>query len=104
MLIPTTIAIITTTIGTKNHSSHCRVSQVSSPLRDLGSAASMLSCVAMSTPKQQIETLLHKLPENCSLEDIQYHLYVLDKVRRGVEDAKQHGTFSQDDVEKRLSQ
>ena len=67
MLIPTTIAIITTTIGTKNHSSHCRVSQVSPPLRDLGSAASMLSCVEMSTPKQQVETLLRKLPETARL-------------------------------------
>jgi hypothetical protein len=59
---------------------------------------------SMSTAKQQVESLLHKLPENCSLEDIQYHLYVLDKVRHGLEDAKQQGTLSQDDVEKRLSQ
>lgn len=58
----------------------------------------------MSTPKQQVESLLHKLPENCSLEDIQYHLYVLDKVRHSLEEAKQQGTISQDDVEKRLSQ
>lgn len=59
---------------------------------------------AMFTAKQQVESLLHKLPENCSLEDIQYHLYVLDKVRHGLEDARQQGTLSQDDVEKRLSQ
>jgi hypothetical protein len=58
----------------------------------------------MSSAKQQVESLLNKLPETCSLEDIQYHLYVLDKVRHGIEDAKQHGTISQDDVEKRLSQ
>jgi hypothetical protein len=42
--------------------------------------------------------------ENCSLEDIQYHRHVLDKVRHGLEDAKEQGTLSQDDVEKRLSQ
>ena len=60
--------------------------------------------LVMSTAKQQVESLLHKLPENCSLEDIQYHLYVLDKVRHGLEDAKEQGTLSQDDVEKRLSQ
>jgi hypothetical protein len=59
---------------------------------------------AMSTAKEQVESLLHKLPENCSLEDIQYHLYVLDKVRHGLEEAEQQGTISQDDVEKRLSQ
>ncbi len=56
----------------------------------------------MPTPKQQVESLLHKLSENCSLEDIQYHLYVLDKVRLGLEDAKEQGTLSQDDAEKRL--
>ena len=59
--------------------------------------------LAMSTAKQQVESLLHKLPNNCSLEDIQYHLYVLDKVRHGLEDARQHGTVSQEEAEKHLS-
>jgi hypothetical protein len=57
----------------------------------------------MTSAKQQVESLLHKLPENCSLEDIQYHLYVLDKVRHGLEDARQQGTVGQKEVEKRLS-
>ena len=52
---------------------------------------------------EQVESLLDKLPENCSLEDIQYHLYVLDKVRQGLDDARQHGTVSQEEAEKRLS-
>jgi hypothetical protein len=57
----------------------------------------------MGSAKQQVELLLHKLPENCSLEDIQYHLYVLDKVRRGLEDTRLHGAISQEEAEKRLS-
>jgi len=56
------------------------------------------------TPKQQVASLLNKLPENCSLEDIQYHLYVLDKVRSGIEDARQQGVVVEEEVEKRLSQ
>lgn len=56
----------------------------------------------MSDAKQQVESLLRKLPENCSLEDIQYHLYVLDKVRRGLDDAHQQGALSQEEAEKRL--
>jgi hypothetical protein len=56
------------------------------------------------TGKQQVESLLHKLPDNCSVEDIQYHLYVLDKVRRGLEDARASGALSQEEAEKRLSQ
>jgi len=57
----------------------------------------------MSTAKQDVEHLLNKLPDNASVEDIQYHLYVLDKVRRGLEDARTNGTLSQEEVETRLS-
>lgn len=56
----------------------------------------------MSCAKQDAEALLNKLPDNCSIEDIQYHLYVLDKVRRGLEDAHANGTLSQEEVEARL--
>jgi len=48
--------------------------------------------------------MLRRRPEDCSLEDIQYHLYVLDKVKRGLDDAHQQGAISQEDAEKRLSQ
>lgn len=56
----------------------------------------------MSNAKQQVESLLQNLPENCSLEDIQYHLYVLEKVRRGLDEA-QRGTLTQADAEQQLS-
>jgi len=57
----------------------------------------------MSTAKQDVELLLKRLPNDCSVEDLQYHLYVLDKVRRGLEDARANGTLSQEEVEARLS-
>lgn len=57
----------------------------------------------MSTAKHDVEQLLNKLPDDCSVEDIQYHLYVLDKVRRGLEDARLNGTIPQEEVETRLS-
>jgi hypothetical protein len=59
---------------------------------------------SMSNAKQEVEQLLNKLPDDCSVEDIQCHLYVLDKVRRGLEDARLNGTLSQQEVEIRLSQ
>ena len=58
----------------------------------------------MSTAKQAVEQLLNKLPDDCTLEDVQYHLYVLDKVRRGLEDARTNGTMTQQEAESRLSQ
>ena len=54
------------------------------------------------TGKQQVESLLHKLPDNCSLEDIQYHLYVVEKVQRGLEAARTSGTLSHQEAEQRL--
>jgi hypothetical protein len=55
------------------------------------------------TAKQEVQSLLEKLPDNCSLEDIQYHLYVLEKVRGGLEDARRQGAVSQEQAESRLS-
>lgn len=57
--------------------------------------------VIMSTAKQDVESLLSKLPDDCSLEDIQYHLYVIEKVRNGLESADTQDTVSQEEVERR---
>lgn len=58
--------------------------------------------VSMGTAKAEVESLLHKLPDDCSLEDIQYHLYVIEKVRRGLERADSEGTLRQEEAEERL--
>ena len=57
----------------------------------------------MSTAKAEVQALLTRLPDDCSLEDIQYHLYVIEKVRNGLESADTHGTVSQAEVEQRLA-
>lgn len=56
----------------------------------------------MSTAKEEVESLLARLPEDCSLEDIQYHLYVMEKVHQGLETADTQGSLSQEEVEQRL--
>ena len=56
----------------------------------------------MATAKQEVECLLNKLPDDCSLEDIQYHLYVIEKVRFGLDAADTQGTVVQDGAEGRL--
>ena len=55
----------------------------------------------MSTAKNEVESLLKKLPDDCTLEDIQYHLYVVEKVHRGIERAEKEGEISQQDAEKK---
>lgn len=56
----------------------------------------------MSTAKNEVQQLLNTLPDDCSLEDIQYHLYVIEKVRNALEIADTQGTLSQEEVEQRL--
>ncbi|WP_163557273.1 hypothetical protein [Halomonas sp. NO4] len=57
----------------------------------------------MSTAKQDVRQMLDWLPEDCSLEDIQYHLYVAEKVQRGSRRAETEGTLSQTQVERKLA-
>ena len=40
----------------------------------------------MATAKQVARDLLDSLPDDCSLEDISYHLYVWAKVEEGLRD------------------
>ena len=57
----------------------------------------------MSTAKEEVKALLDKLPDDCSLEDVQYHLYVVEKIHRGIERAEREAVLSQDDVERKFS-
>lgn len=56
----------------------------------------------MNTVKDEVRGLLDKLPENCSLEDVQYHLYVIEKVKHGLQIAEKQGTLTQEEAEVRL--
>ena len=57
----------------------------------------------MKTAKEEVKTLLARLPDDCTIEDVQYHLYVVEKVQRGIERAESKGTISHEEAKKRLS-
>ncbi len=57
----------------------------------------------MNTAKSEVESLLRRLPDDCTLEDVQYHLYVVEKIRRGIELADTRGTLTQEEIERRLN-
>ena len=57
----------------------------------------------MSTAKDEVRKLLEQLPENSSFEDIQYHIYVREKIERGLNEIKQGHVLSQEEVERRMS-
>jgi len=55
----------------------------------------------MST-KQAVLDLLEKLPADCTLDDIQYHLYVLQTVERGRQEIAEGKKLSHEDVKRDL--
>jgi predicted transcriptional regulator len=57
----------------------------------------------MNAVKQEVTRLLNNLPEECTFEDIQYHLYVMQKIENGLKDEKKGNVYSQEEMEKRLS-
>lgn len=56
-----------------------------------------------STPvKEEITSLLERLPGDATIEDVQYHLYVIDKVHKGLESIERDGGLTHEQVEKKL--
>ena len=53
----------------------------------------------MNTAKETVQNMLKNLPDDCTIEDMQYHLYVLEKIKRGLDDVEQGRTYSQEEVE-----
>ena len=56
----------------------------------------------MRTAKREVSRLLTRLPDNCSLEDIQYHLYVLQKIEKGLKDVEEGRVYTQEEVDKKM--
>ena len=56
----------------------------------------------MGNPKDEVSSLLEKLPDDASYEDIQYHLFVLEKVQRGLARADTEGVVQHDEARARL--
>ena len=42
----------------------------------------------MPATKQRVRDLLERLPDDCSLDDVVYYLYVMQKVEAGLADAE----------------
>lgn len=56
----------------------------------------------MTTPKVEVALMLEALPDDSGFEDIQYHLYVLEKVKRGLQRVETDGVISHENVKARL--
>lgn len=59
----------------------------------------------MSPPaiaKQEVAQLLRQLPDDATLQDIQYHVYVLEKIQRGRSDIEAGRSYTTEQARERL--
>lgn len=56
----------------------------------------------MQATKDRVRELLDKLPDDCSLEDVLYHLYVIQKVEAGLADVDAGSLIPQEQVAEEL--
>jgi len=57
----------------------------------------------MRTAKQEVKKLLDQIPDAASYEEIQYHIYVRQKIERALKDVAEGRTVSQEEVERRMA-
>ncbi len=57
----------------------------------------------MNTAKEQVRKMLDQLPDDASFEDIQYHIYVREKIEHGLKDIQEGRVLTQEEVEERMS-
>lgn len=57
----------------------------------------------VKTAKQEVIDLLENRPDDASLDDIQYHIYVRQKIENGLEAAARGDVISQEDAERRMA-
>ena len=56
----------------------------------------------MQTIKQEVINAISSLPDNASIEDIMYHLYVIDKIKNGLSSIEKGETLSLDELKKEI--
>lgn len=57
----------------------------------------------MALAKKAVFELLEKLPNDVSYEDIQYHIYVRQKIERGLADVSTGRLLDEDEVDRRMA-
>lgn len=58
----------------------------------------------MGNVKEEAIQLIERMPNDCSIEDILYHLYVKKKVDQGLRDIEEGRVLSHDEMKARIRQ
>jgi predicted transcriptional regulator len=64
---------------------------------------SMYSMTEMVRPKDEVRRILENVPDDASFEDIQYRIYVCQRIKRGLKDMDEDRLLTQNEVERRMA-
>ena len=56
----------------------------------------------MTTVKEDVRQILDSLPDDTTYEDVQYHLFVRQRIQRGLDELNSGRTVTQQEVEQRM--
>jgi len=56
----------------------------------------------MQNAKREVQELLKRIPDDATFEDIQYQIFVRQKISRGETDLEAGRVLSQEEVERRM--
>jgi len=57
----------------------------------------------METAKEEVRRILDSLPDDATLEDVQYRIYVRQAIAAGLRDVDEGRVVSQEEVERRMA-
>ncbi len=57
----------------------------------------------MVAVKPEAQDMIQNLPDNCTYEDIQYHLHVIEKIKNGMNRAENGEVSSHQDAKQRMA-
>ena len=62
-----------------------------------------MSHASARQPKDEVKRLLDELPDDSTFGDIQYHIYVRQKIQQGLDDVAAGRTISQEEFDRRMA-
>lgn len=57
-----------------------------------------MNSIKSNSVKEEVISLLHKLPDDITLDEIMYHLYVKQKIIKGLKDIEDGNTYTHEEV------
>jgi len=63
----------------------------------------MYSMTEMVRPKDEVRRILENVPDDATFEDIQYRIYVCQRIKRGLKDMEEGRLLTQKEVERRMA-